>query len=152
MQSAEIIIEHSQLVLNGNANTNTNTQPNNPTHRTNHYTQVILRVIVITWMKMSWHFAYVIQSLLHTRYIVHYWYSLDSFLSKWKMWCSHLCVYVMNVTDFNPTQVYKQLKHMILFKPMTISCKFIQLKCTCLHHIDNTSNIYNYIGKFLDTF
>lgn len=42
MQSAEIIIEHSQLVLNGNANSNeNNTNSTNPIHRTNHYTQVI---------------------------------------------------------------------------------------------------------------
>lgn len=41
MQGAEIIIEHSQLVLNGNANGNDNTNPTNPTHRPNHYTQVI---------------------------------------------------------------------------------------------------------------
>lgn len=40
MQSAEIIIEHSQLVLNGNANSNDNTNPTNPLHRNNHYTQV----------------------------------------------------------------------------------------------------------------
>lgn len=41
MQSAEIQIEHSQLVLNGNANTNDNTNPANPVHhRSNHYTQV----------------------------------------------------------------------------------------------------------------
>lgn len=40
MQSAEIIIEHSQLVLNGNSNSNENTNPTNPMHRNNHYTQV----------------------------------------------------------------------------------------------------------------
>lgn len=41
MPSAEIIIEHSQLVLNGNANTNDNsTNQTNAMHRSKHYTQV----------------------------------------------------------------------------------------------------------------
>lgn len=37
MQREEIIIEHSQLVLNGNGATNENVGPQ---HRSHHYTQV----------------------------------------------------------------------------------------------------------------
>lgn len=41
MQREEIIIEHSQLVSNGNGNENTNAT-NPPSNRSNHYTQVSL--------------------------------------------------------------------------------------------------------------
>lgn len=44
MQGAEIIIEHTQLVLNGNVNNNESANPTNQMHRsTNHYTQVRVR-------------------------------------------------------------------------------------------------------------
>lgn len=42
MQREEIIIEHSQLVLNGNEQTN----GTNAGHRTNHYTQVRLSIVI----------------------------------------------------------------------------------------------------------
>ncbi|XP_031618779.1 facilitated trehalose transporter Tret1-like [Contarinia nasturtii] len=46
MQSAEIVIEHTQLVLNVNSNGNDNTNPTNPTHRPNHYTQILAALAV----------------------------------------------------------------------------------------------------------
>lgn len=134
MQNAEIIIEHSQLVLNGNSNSNDNTNPTNPMHRPNHYTQVISKFIS--------HFRYDSNDM---------WYKTFSFMWKdnalsWDSLESLAFVTTLNKIsiDLKCTVIlfkfisrmklegfnfrYKLHFHIIHFKPMTNSCNSIQLK------------------------
>lgn len=73
MQSTEIIIEHSQLVLNGNANSNDNTNSTNPMHRNNHYTQVKIKIKIIASLFISHHLC----TCRSINSLIEMWYGFD---------------------------------------------------------------------------